>query len=138
MKVTWESGVVASRIAALTAAVVLLIGMFSGATASFANTEPMTRATETRADGSDSQLDIAEDQSGSPELLATAALGLDATHTTAATTSVRALDVPTPNDGFMLIMWLLLIATISTAVTWGLTRWIDPEESDQMDKVHFK
>jgi hypothetical protein len=51
---------------------------------------------------------------------------------------VNAGDEPTSNDGFMLIMWLLLIATISTAVTWGLTRWIDPEESDRMDKVHFE
>jgi hypothetical protein len=114
VRVTWESGVVASRIAVITAAVVLLIGMVSGATPSFANTERMAGASGTRA------------------------LGTDAADTTGVPTFVNALEVPTSNDGFMLIMWLLLIAVISTTVTWGLTRWIDPEESDRMDKVHFE
>ena len=73
-----------------------------------------------------------------PEPPITPAPGTGVAPPTGVPTAVNAGDGPTSNDGFMVIMWLLLIATISTAVTWGLTRWIDPEESDRMDKVNFE
>ena len=73
-----------------------------------------------------------------PELPITPAPGTGVAPPSGVPTAVNAGDGPTSNDGFMLIIWLLLIATISTAVTWGLTRWIDPEESDRADKVHFQ
>ena len=74
----------------------------------------------------------------SPEPPITPSPGTGVPPTTGVPTAVNAGDGPTSNDGFMLVMWLLLIATISTAVTWGLARWIDPEKAENMDKARLK
>lgn len=42
--------------------------------------------------------------------------------------AVNAGDGPVSSDGLALIMWLLVIAAVSTAITVGLTRWINPKD----------
>ena len=73
-----------------------------------------------------------------PEPPITPAPGTGVVPATGVPTAVNAGDGPTSNDGLMLLMWLLLIGTVSTAVTWGLIRWTDPEKFDHMEKVHTK
>ena len=52
-------------------------------------------------------------------------------------TSVNAGEGPAPSNGISIAMWLLMIAAISAAVTWGLTRWTDTEGETHMHKVHM-
>lgn len=53
-------------------------------------------------------------------------------------TSVNAGEGPVPSKGTSVAMWLLMIAAISAAVTWGLTRWTNAEGETHMQKVHME
>lgn len=53
-------------------------------------------------------------------------------------TSVNAGEGPAPSNGMSITMWLLVIAAISAAVTWGLTRWTNTEGDTHMQKVHME
>lgn len=52
--------------------------------------------------------------------------------------SVNAGGGPAPSNGIPVAMWLVMIAAISAAVTWGLTRWTDTEGDTHMQKVHME
>lgn len=53
-------------------------------------------------------------------------------------TSVNAGEGPTPSNGIPVTMWLLMIAAISAAVTWGLTRSTATEGDTHMQKFHME
>jgi len=53
-------------------------------------------------------------------------------------TSVNAGEGPAPSNGIPVAMWLLMIAAISAAVTWGLTRWTNAEGNTHLQKVHME
>jgi hypothetical protein len=84
-----------------------------------------------------------------PETPVTPAPGTGVTPTTPVTsvdpapgtgvpTSVNAGEGPAPSNGISVTMWLLMIAAISAAVTWGLTRWTAAEGDTHMQKVHME
>jgi hypothetical protein len=84
-----------------------------------------------------------------PETPVTPAPGTGVTPTTPVTsvepapgtgvpTSVNAGEGPAPSNGISVTMWLLMIAAISAAVTWGLTRWTATEGDTHMQKVHME